>query len=102
MEYSGSTQPKQVSLYKTKGNSLVMILEKNEGLVKAADEYKLASKELFSFKTVDGRLLDGQLLKPKNFDASKQYPVLVYQYSGPGSQNVTNSFAGSHTTSTRC
>jgi len=95
-DYSSSTQPKQVSLYKTKGNAVVKVLEKNERLVKAAEEYGLASKELFSFKTVDGTLLDGQMLKPKNFDASKQYPVLVYQYSGPGSQNVSNSFGGSH------
>lgn len=95
-EYSSSTQPKRVGVYRTKGNSLVKILEKNEDLAKAVAEYGLVSKEVFTFKTVDGTSLDGQLLKPQNFDGSKQYPVLIYQYSGPGSQNVTNSFGGSH------
>jgi dipeptidyl-peptidase-4 len=41
-------------------------------------------------------MLDGFFLKPRNFDASKKYPVLVYQYSGPGSQQVTDSWGGGH------
>ncbi len=94
--HHSSTQPMQVSLYKTKGNSLVKVLEKNEALVKTVAEYGLATKELFSFKASDGTTLEGQMLKPNNFDASKKYPVLIYQYSGPGSQNVSNSFGGAH------
>ncbi len=94
--YSSALQPSVVSLYRTKDNSLIKVLEKNEALAKTVEEYGFAAKEFFSFKTVDGTQLDGFMLKPKNFDSSKQYPVLVYQYSGPGSQNVLNSWAGSH------
>ena len=94
--HSEAGQPLYVSLYKAKGNTLVKTLEKNEKLVKAIGEYGLATKEFFSFKTTDGTLLDGYFLKPKNFDPSKQYPVLVYQYSGPGSQEVRNSWGGGH------
>jgi dipeptidyl-peptidase 4 len=94
--HNSATQPNVVSLFKTKGNALVKTLEKNEALVKTAEEYGLAQKEFFSFKTVDGTALDGLMWKPKNFDASKQYPVLVYQYSGPGSQNVLNAWGGGH------
>jgi len=94
--YSSSSSPLTVSLYKTKNNSLIKVLEANEDLKKAVNEFRLAGKESFNFKTVDGTVLEGQLIKPKNFDASKQYPVLIYQYSGPGSQNVVNSFGGSH------
>ncbi len=94
--YSSASQPVMVSLFKTRGNSLVKHLEKNEGLAKVLADYGFVDKEFFTFKTVDGQSLDGFMLKPANFDASRQYPVLVYQYSGPGSQNVNNSFGGGH------
>jgi dipeptidyl-peptidase 4 len=94
--YTTAAHPTVVSLFKTKGNGLQKVLEDNSTLAKVLDEYGFASKEFFSFKTVDGTALNGYMLKPKNFDASKQYPVLVYQYSGPGSQNVNNLWGGSH------
>lgn len=94
--YTTAAHPTVVSLYKTKGNALQKVLEDNGTLAKVLDEYGFAAKEFFSFKTVDGTALNGYMLKPKNFDASKQYPVLVYQYSGPGSQNVNNLWGGSH------
>jgi dipeptidyl-peptidase-4 len=34
------------------------------------------------------------MIKPKDFDASKKYPVFMYQYSGPGSQQVNNDWNG--------
>jgi dipeptidyl-peptidase-4 len=95
-KYSNSSQPLTVSLYKVKGNALVKVLEGNDELKKSISEFRIASKESFSYKTVDGTMLEGHLIKPRNFDASRQYPVLIYQYSGPGSQNVSNSFGGGH------
>jgi dipeptidyl-peptidase-4 len=50
------------------------------------------NKEFFTFKTEEGTELNGYMLKPINFDQSKKYPVLMYQYSGPGSQSVSNSW----------
>ena len=52
----------------------------------------LGKKEFFSFNTADGVELNGWMIKPQNFDAKKQYPVIMYQYSGPGSQEVTDSW----------
>ncbi|HMG91530.1 MAG TPA: S9 family peptidase [Chryseolinea sp.] len=95
-QHSSSSQPLIVSLYRTKTNSRIEVLEANDDLKKSINEFQLVGKETFNFKTVDGTTLEGQLIKPKNFDTSKQYPVLIYQYSGPGSQNVSNSFGGSH------
>jgi dipeptidyl-peptidase-4 len=95
-EYSSTSQPLIVSLYRTKNNSRIKVLESNEELKKSINEFQLLGKEIFSFKTIDGTVLEGQLIKPRNFDASRQYPILIYQYSGPGSQSVTNSFGGSH------
>ena len=53
---------------------------------------KLGKKEFFTFKTGDGVELNGWLIKPAKFDASKKYPVVMYQYSGPGSQEVLDSW----------
>ncbi|MFD1002492.1 S9 family peptidase [Ohtaekwangia kribbensis] len=94
--HTSAAHPTVVSLFKTKGNALQKVLEDNATLAKVLDDYGFAAKEFFSFKTIDGTSLNGYMLKPKNFDASKQYPVLVYQYSGPGSQNVNNLWGGSH------
>jgi dipeptidyl-peptidase-4 len=97
MDYvTAAAHPTIVSLYKTKGNTLLKVLEKNEELAKTLEEYGFAPKEFFKFKTVEGTELNGFMLKPKDFDAKKKYPVLVYQYSGPGSQNVHNFWGGSH------
>jgi len=94
--HSRADKPAVVTLYRTKSNLPVKVLETNEKLALEAEVYGLAKKEFFTFKTVDGMLLNGYMLKPKDFNPSRQYPVLVYQYSGPGSQNVADSWAGSH------
>lgn len=94
--HSSAKTPVVATLYKTKGNTVVKVLQQNETLTKAAAEYQLADKEFFELKVADGNTLHGYVLKPQNFDASKKYPVLLYQYSGPNSQNVNNSWGGSH------
>jgi dipeptidyl-peptidase-4 len=94
--YSSADQPVVASLYKTKGNVLLKVLEDNAALKKIAEEYGLPHKEFFTFPGADGTPLNGLFLKPQNFDPSKKYPVLVYQYSGPGSQNVNNGWSASH------
>ncbi|MDQ9871615.1 hypothetical protein RFX30_19880, partial [Acinetobacter baumannii] len=52
----------------------------------------LGKKEFFKFKTSEGVELNGWMVKPQDFDAAKKYPVIMYQYSGPGSQEVTDSW----------
>lgn len=94
--FTSADQPLKVTLHQSKGNKQVKVLKDNAALAKSAAEYSLASKEFFSFTTSNGDLLNGYFLKPADFDATKKYPVLLYQYSGPGSQNVTNSWGGGH------
>ena len=53
----------------------------------------MPKKEFFSFTTSRGTQLNGWMMKPANFDASQKYPVLQYQYSGPGSQQVQDQFS---------
>jgi dipeptidyl-peptidase 4 len=94
--HSSGTRPTVASLYQTRGNKLVKELESNEELRQKVKEYSLPTKEFFSFRDDAGFELHGYFLKPANFVAGRKYPVLLYQYSGPGSQNVTNNWAGSH------
>ena len=59
-------------------------------------EYGWSKREPFTFTTSEGISLDGWMLKPNNFDPSHKYPVIQFQYSGPGSQQVVDSWkAGS-------
>ena len=94
--FSSATQPLVVSLYKTRGNKQIKVLKDNANLRKAVAEYGVVAKEFYTFKTVDGTELNGYMLKPADFDPNKKYPVFMYQYSGPGSQQVMNSFGGGH------
>lgn len=94
--FSSSTTPNTVELYVTKGNKMIKELENNAGLKEVANEYALVNKEFYTFTNETGVELNGFMLKPNDFDPSKKYPVLMFQYSGPGSQNVTNSWGGSN------
>ncbi|WMN06522.1 S9 family peptidase [Marivirga arenosa] len=94
--YSNPTTPNQVSLHQTKGNKKLVTLKDNKNYKAITEEFGFVEKEYFTFKTSEDVELNGYFLKPANFDASKEYPVIVYQYSGPGSQQVQNGWSGSH------
>jgi dipeptidyl-peptidase-4 len=93
---SSAAHPTVVTLYRTRKNAALKVLEGNDQLIKTADAYGVVPKEYFTFKDDAGVTLNGYMLKPKNFDAGKQYPVMVYQYSGPGSQETEDAWGGSH------
>lgn len=86
-EYTSLDTPKTFSLYDNKGN-LVRVLEDNKALNEKLSEYTISSKSFFNFETSEGVSLNGWMIKPVNFDESKQYPVVMTQYSGPNSQQV--------------
>lgn len=92
--HSSSAGPRKVSLYKTADNSLVKVLEDNAKLKQTIEEFKLAGKEFFNFTTSEGASINGYMLKPLQMEAGKKHPVLVFQYSGPGSQQVMNNWGG--------
>lgn len=93
--FHNAEQPLTVSLYKTKGNSLVKVLESNEALKTKLKDYGIVKKEYFQYTAADGTTkVDGYLMKPATLEAGKKYPVLVFQYSGPRSNNALNTFGG--------
>ena len=72
---------------------VISTLQDNADLMAKVAESGFAKREPFSFTTSEGVQLNGWILKPLNFDASKCYPVIMHQYSGPGSQQVTDSWS---------
>ena len=68
----------------------------NKELKEKVKTYSFNGRETFSFTTSEGVKLDGWMVKPKDFDTNKKYPVILFQYSGPGSQQVIDAWnAGS-------
>ncbi|MCH8330862.1 MAG: S9 family peptidase, partial [Bacteroidetes bacterium] len=70
------------------------VLEENTELKDQLKEMKFPQKEFFSFLTSDAVELNGWMIKPKDFDKKKKYPVYMFVYGGPGSQTVINTWKG--------
>jgi dipeptidyl-peptidase-4 len=66
------------------------VLEDNQALREKIAQYDFAKQEFFNFATTDGTRLNGWMIKPTDFDPNKKYPVLMFVYGGPGSQEVAN------------
>lgn len=88
--YSSATTPPTYTLNNSKDGKLVKGIIDNSSLLDKLKKYNLPSKDYFELTTEKGHKLNAWMIKPKDFDASKKYPVFMYQYSGPGSQQVAN------------
>ena len=89
-----NTQP-QTTLCSVSGGSAaktVATLVDNQQLADKYNSYSMGSKELFSFTTSEQVHLYGWMVKPAGFDPQKRYPVVMYQYGGPGNQQVKNAW----------
>lgn len=83
--------PITVTLHDRNGKELKTLLD-NQPLKQKLEGLELSNKELFTFQTQEGVELNGWMIKPPHFDANRKYPVIMYQYSGPGSQEVKESW----------
>ena len=90
--YSDLTTPPVYTLCAASGKAL-KVVEDNAALKEQRAALPLGEAEIISVTTADGVQLNGWMVKPRGFDAAKKYPVLMYQYGGPGSQEVFNSYA---------
>ena len=89
--YSNITQPPVTTLCDATGRTLHTLIT-NDALKQTADQ-QFGQKELLTLTTADGITLNAWMLRPRNFDPARKYPVIMYQYSGPGSQEVTDSWS---------
>ncbi|MDR6846774.1 S9 family peptidase [Flavobacterium granuli] len=88
--FSSASQATTYTLNESKTGKEIQVIENNQALTAKLGGYNLPSKEFFVLKTAKGNELNAWMIKPKDFDASKKYPVFMFQYSGPGSQQVNN------------
>lgn len=87
--WSNYEHPMVFTLRNQKGK-IISTLEDNHELVEKTQKYNWGKRETFSFTTSEGVKLDGWMIKPTDFDSTKKYPVILFQYSGPGNQQVVN------------
>lgn len=90
--YSSATSAPTYTLNDSKTGAVVKTIVSNEAVEQKLAKYDVAPKEFFVLTTEKGHQLNAWIIKPKNFDPNKKYPVFMYQYSGPGSQQVDNAW----------
>ncbi|NNK89092.1 MAG: S9 family peptidase [Saprospiraceae bacterium] len=91
--HSTINQAPSYKVYDRKMNP-VRVIEDNQELMKKASDVNVQNVEFFKFTTSENVELNGWMIKPDNFDPAIKYPVLMYVYGGPGSQQVTDSWKG--------
>ena len=91
--YSDVTTPPVVTLREA-GGEVLQTLEGNEALRDTLAGYRLPAPEFIQVPGADSTMLNAFLIKPAGFDSTRQYPLLMYVYGGPGSQTVRNQWGG--------
>ncbi|MDO5036181.1 MAG: DPP IV N-terminal domain-containing protein [Porphyromonas sp.] len=92
LQGSSATTLPRTEIRRTKDAKQIAILEDNSQLREKLARIPHAKKEFIEVRTESGLILNAWILKPLNFDPSKTYPLVMTQYSGPGSQSVMNKF----------
>jgi dipeptidyl-peptidase-4 len=93
--FTNTKTPAVYTLLKASNGELVREIKDNSALQNKLDNYNLSPKELSTIN-VNGNELNTWMIKPPNFNPEKTYPILMFQYSGPGSQSVSNTFFGTN------
>ena len=90
--WSNLNTPPVITLCNANGKVMETLVD-NNALKEKLAELHLGKKEFITFTTSEGVTLNGWMVKPADFNASKRYPVIMYQYSGPGSQQVKDAWS---------
>jgi dipeptidyl-peptidase-4 len=88
--FSNTDTPTQYTINNNKGKVL-KVLQDNKAQKELLSQYGTERKEFAKFTTSQGTELNYWMIKPSNMEAGKKYPLLMYVYGGPGSQEVLNS-----------
>ncbi len=91
--YSTTASPATTTLYRTTGERLEVLVD-NAALKERLAAYDLPPAEFMTVPGADGTPLNAYLIKPRDFDPSREYPLLIHTYGGPGSQEVTDRWGG--------
>lgn len=93
--FSDTETPYLFTLHDALTGAQLREVKNNNALKAKLTDYKISPKE-FSTININGEELNMYTIKPKDFDPNKEYPLFMYQYSGPGSQNVANKWGGTN------
>jgi len=90
--FSSINQPPTYTLNDVRTTTKIKTIVENHQLKNKLQKFDLPEKEFFEITTEKGHKLNAWIIKPKNFRSTQKYPLLIHQYSGPGSQQVKNSW----------
>ncbi|MGE0145124.1 MAG: DPP IV N-terminal domain-containing protein [Planctomycetota bacterium] len=94
--WSGIDRPPVTEVVRLPGHETVRVLEEHRGLRERIVAAGYRDTEFFRVKVDENTTLDGWMMKPPDFDASRKYPVLVYVYSEPHAQTVLDGWGKVH------
>ena len=94
--FSSATKAPTFTLNDSKSGNVIKTIVSNEALEQKIAKYDIVPKEFTTITTEKGHTLNAWFIKPKDFDPNKKYPVFMFQYSGPGSQQVANQWNGTN------
>jgi dipeptidyl-peptidase-4 len=88
-EYSNSNTPPSLSLHRADGSRVSVLAAPRTDLLAGFD---LQYSAYFTVPAGDGFPMPAQILKPKDFDPTRKYPVILYVYGGPSSPTVSDAW----------
>lgn len=92
--YSRLNQPPSVDVVDLAQHRSFRALTETTALVAKLPAVIRQPAELFTIDTGGGVTLDGWMIKPSHFDATRRYPVIVYVYGEPAGQTVLDRWLG--------
>ncbi|HDS07691.1 MAG TPA: S9 family peptidase [Bacteroides sp.] len=93
LTHSTANIPPEYTLHRRDG-TLIRVLEDNAAIRDTIRRYGFVESEFLTVSTESGQELNAWMMKPADFDPAKKYPLFIYVYGGPESQNVTDSWGG--------
>lgn len=93
--YSSIGTPPTTTLRRAADGAEVRVIDDNADLVQNIEALDLREPEFFTVRADDGSSLNAWIIKPREFDPGRSYPLLLYVYGGPGSQTVRDAWGGS-------
>ena len=92
IETSSSASKPYTYVLKDGNGKTLKELQNNEEQLKKLQQDNMVTKEFMTIPNEVGDQMNAWVMKPKDFDPNKEYPLFMFQYSGPGSQQVSNSW----------
>jgi dipeptidyl-peptidase-4 len=94
--YSSFDTPPVTELVQLPEHRAIRVLEGNDELRERAESLISGPTEFLQLDIGGGVVLDAWMIKPRDFDPSRKYPVFVYQYTEPHAQDVLDRWARGH------